>query len=429
MNEPETSGAAATAAANPLKRSLADMQCGQSTSDADATAAADRDALVRERRALEQSCQSGGGGGTAAAAAQPAWTAAAIEFAQQRLHDADSVAHFRRLIAQIREEAAPTAAVPAAVTAVAAALTNGDERKETQSGSVAPTLPTISALPAVSIAAPLLPAVSPAVATPVTPATPATPAAAAASSAASSSSFGPLLATISDVSLLVPRGKYQLQLCSTGATFAVPAKPAKSLSFPWSDVDTVFDIADVNKRDWLLVVLLKKGRGVAVGKQIHHAFVVKMLATDKLKETRATVAAPVAASELADAQSRMQSFLNENAFTGATKLSSGMVSLLRLVPALRSVQFVSHEPAIFSSLKQLPCVSCKLGVEDGALYFLRTGLLFIKPVLYIPLADLDGITPARGMSSTFDMVRCTGALMRACFLCFRSSPTRSLAAG
>lgn len=418
--------AAAPSPSHPLKRSLDDMSSDHDASDASLSAA--RDALMRERRALEQSFQSGGGGGaTAAATAQPVWSAAAVEFALQRLHDADAVAHFRRLVAHIRE-ATPHAAT---ATPAAAALANGDERKETESDSAAPILPTISAASApsaVSVAAPPLPAVSPAAATPITPATPATPAAAASSPSSSSSSSGSLLATISDVSLLVPRGKYQLQLSSTGATFAVPATPAKSLSFAWSDVDTVFDVADVNKRDWLLVLLLKKGRGVAVGKQTHHAFVVKMLATDKLKETRASVAAPVAASELADAQTRMQSYLNEHAHTGATKLSSGMVSLLRLVPALRSVPFVSHEPGIFSSLKQLPCVSCKLGVEDGALYFLRTGLLFIKPVLYIPLADLDGITPARGMSSTFDMVRALTHI-RTCFCLRWRGDIGSLAAG
>jgi hypothetical protein len=325
---------AAATVHNPLKRSLEQSNSNGIAEDAQM----ERDRYVQEQHALEQLLQGRIGGSV-----DPmSWAAEATTFAHTHLKDADAVGSFRHLCESILK--------------VTVKQPPQDEQKQ------APMLPVMN-LPVPQL--PVMP--SPvATASPVGSPVASIPVAVPAD----------LLATVSDISLLVPRGKYQLQLTSSGATFAIPATSAKSLSFPWSNVLTVFDVADGNKRDWLVVILLKKGTGVLVGKQQHHAFVIKMLATEKLKEGRVTLGAPLSSPAHAQAQSKMQTYLDSNA--GEVKLNSGLVALLRSIPALQHASFVAHDPAIFTSQKQLPCVGCKLGVQDGFLYLLRTGLLFIK---------------------------------------------------
>ena len=370
-----------------------------SSSDAAQTDVAQsaRDALMHERRLLESQLKH---------ASAPSWSSAAAQFAAAHLAEATAVRDFRLLCDTIQRGSEATAeSSPAASTS--------DERKEM---AAAPTLPSMQTA-AVTVKPPILPVMLPASA-----AASSSSAAAAASPAASPTASSPaaspstgtdptdVLVSYSDISLLVPRGKYTLHLCSSGAVFAQPPGPkSQSHSIPWGAVSAVIDVVDVFKRDWYVVITLRKdAKPIVVGKQTHWAVVIKMQANEKLKDGRAKVATglPAAAKdpESRGVMGRIQALLDAqtSAHPPAT-LSSSLVASLREIPALAGVPFVAHDPSIFSSQKSLPCVSCKLGVEDGALYFLRTGLLFIKPVMYLPLSELDGITPARGAAGTFDM--------------------------
>jgi hypothetical protein len=225
-----------------------------------------------------------------------------------------------------------------------------------------------------------------------------------------------------DASVLVPRGKYQLQLTSTGANLLVPAQPAKSSSLLWSDVETVVDVADVNKRDWLVVLLLKKGRGLSLGKQTHSAVVLKFLATEKLKDKRIVVGASLSAVDLAAAQvqQRMQDYLNHN--EGLCAIRSARTRYFHIAERTRLCGMQTRRRgwrAVSATHRSVPrCATIKQTAEqvseshahDVVCCVLRMccplaspGLLFIKPVVSIPLAQLDGILPARGMASSFDM--------------------------
>lgn len=221
---------------------------------------------------------------------------------------------------------------------------------------------------------------------------------------ASVGSLSDVLLTIADLSVLAPKGKFTLVLTLSHLHLTNPSAPAKNLALAWSDVDLVCDVPDLNKRDWLLVLQLKKDKGLLVGKKTQPAIVLKFLMTEKVKEGRFIVAAPSSASSAAAVTTlqRMQAFVQSGGFVGS-KVSAGVLHLMRMIPSMQRTTVVGHEAAIYDSLKKLPCVGCHHGVDDGALYFLRTGLLFVKPVIYIAIADINGIDPARGASSTFDM--------------------------
>lgn len=214
------------------------------------------------------------------------------------------------------------------------------------------------------------------------------------STIASSPPSSALLFTVADVSCLAPRGKVQLELSMSHATLHQPNAPAKTLRFALSDVRCIYDLPDLNKRDWLVVVMMKAGRGLTVGKQTHQGVILKCVATEKLKPERVKI------------HENEQSVLGKqfrSIVSGGSLFRLALSSLLRAHPSLQSIPFITGESSIFQSHKSLPCVGCKHGVEDGALYLLRSGLLFIKPLVQVLVDEIDGITPARGASSTFDI--------------------------
>jgi hypothetical protein len=335
-----------------------------------------------------------------AASAAPEWHAHAIRFGASLPAGSSTRTDFIELMKRIKQQT-EAAGRPTANAVKAPILPPMQQPSITAAFSpVAP--PPAEVVVAVQSAVAQPPASSAASSTPAAPAAaaPAVPAAASAPAAAATLPADVLL-TIPDCSLLTPKGKFTLVLTPSQLLLTNPGAPAKNLAIQWKDVELLCDVPDLNKRDWLLVVQLKKDRSLLVGKKTQPAIVVKYLMTEKVKAARFIVASN-AGAENAPALHKIQSFVASAGFVGS-KFSAAVLSAMRLIPAMAQTTVVGAEPAIYDSLKKLPCVGCHHGVEDGALYFLRTGLLFVKPVIYIAIADINGIDPARGASSTFDM--------------------------
>lgn len=55
---------------------------------------------------------------------------------------------------------------------------------------------------------------------------------------------------------------------------------------------------------------------------------------------------------------------------------------------------------IFNSSKGAPFVRGYHGIQEGSLYMLAAGILFVKPVIFIPTAEIDSVMAGRGGSAT-----------------------------
>jgi hypothetical protein len=55
---------------------------------------------------------------------------------------------------------------------------------------------------------------------------------------------------------------------------------------------------------------------------------------------------------------------------------------------------------IFSSSKGAPFVRGYHGIQEGSLYLLGAGVLFIKPVIFLPVSAIDSVLAGRGGSAT-----------------------------
>lgn len=67
-----------------------------------------------------------------------------------------------------------------------------------------------------------------------------------------------------------------------------------------------------------------------------------------------------------------------------------------VVESLSGVALAKPQANLFTSLKQLPYLRCHKGTQEGVLYPLQCGVLFLKPSLFIPAEDVAAIAAGRG---------------------------------
>jgi hypothetical protein len=65
----------------------------------------------------------------------------------------------------------------------------------------------------------------------------------------------------------------------------------------------------------------------------------------------------------------------------------------------QTIQRSSH-PLFHSMMTQKPYVRCYKGIQEGALYPLANGLLFLKPMIFIPAEEIASLSAGRGGSSS-----------------------------
>lgn len=77
------------------------------------------------------------------------------------------------------------------------------------------------------------------------------------------------------------------------------------------------------------------------------------------------------------------------------------VVISSLVSTIRKLTIVTPNKDLFqSATKQRPYLKCYKGIQEGALYPLKNGLIFMKPLLFIPTEDIASITAGRGGSGS-----------------------------
>ena len=59
------------------------------------------------------------------------------------------------------------------------------------------------------------------------------------------------------------------------------------------------------------------------------------------------------------------------------------------------------KPSVFATLQggSKPFLRCYKGVQEGALYPLSSGLLFLKPMIFLAASEIESITAGRGGSA------------------------------
>mmetsp|Transcript_19242 Transcript_19242/g.41348 ORF Transcript_19242/g.41348 Transcript_19242/m.41348 type:complete len:451 (-) Transcript_19242:544-1896(-) len=211
----------------------------------------------------------------------------------------------------------------------------------------------------------------------------------------------PSLLTLPQLSLQTPRGRFDVHLGRRGLSFLPPSRGAQVVAglteIPWSDVRIVIRVpkldaaqkANTPVRAYYIVLALQKP--FQVGKQHHSCVVFNVdgvkpyphLGSLKLQE----VATETDAAMISKWQGMLSS-LQAQPSPQAEHETLGMI--------LKQAAGKDHieEPDIEMS----PCPYFKVyrGVDEGGLYPLRTGLLFLpKPALYIPSDDIRRIATGR----------------------------------
>jgi hypothetical protein len=98
-----------------------------------------------------------------------------------------------------------------------------------------------------------------------------------------------------------------------------------------------------------------------------------------------------------------QVLLNLNRSSNATakstygnELSESAIFLLAIQEAT-GLTATRHQPALFSTIRdQKPYLKCYRGTQEGAIYPLKCGVLFIKPMLFIATDDIAALAAGRG---------------------------------
>jgi len=68
----------------------------------------------------------------------------------------------------------------------------------------------------------------------------------------------------------------------------------------------------------------------------------------------------------------------------------------KLVRRLTDKSVDIPRPAIFSSKKDKPYLLCHKGIQEGAVYPMKSGVIFVKPLLYIPFNEIASVSAGRG---------------------------------
>lgn len=69
----------------------------------------------------------------------------------------------------------------------------------------------------------------------------------------------------------------------------------------------------------------------------------------------------------------------------------------KLVRKLTNKSIDVPRPAIFTSkTKDRPYLLCYKGIQEGAVYLMKSGVIFVKPLLYIPFNEIASVSAGRG---------------------------------
>ena len=194
------------------------------------------------------------------------------------------------------------------------------------------------------------------------------------------------LLTFLDLSFVQPRGKFDVHFTDCALVFVSSGKQPSTILLPFTSLGQLAAVPDVNKKDRCVLLSLRPtAEPLLVGKSKLYQLLLKIDATRQTTDTKA----------LRFPQSTTQP-------TSTTIADHFIATLRQHCPAL---PVVTPQADTFKSTAGSPCISCYYGTNDGQLYPLSTGLLFLqRPVVWVALETVDGIEVTRsGGGKTFDV--------------------------
>ena len=182
------------------------------------------------------------------------------------------------------------------------------------------------------------------------------------------------LLVVAEAQFVEPRGRLKTTISLTG--ILIDGKAMTSF-VPWSSIDNIVCVPSylTTKKEGEDLLILNLGKaGILNGnKKIYN------LVWNLNKNTNTVIEA---------------SFGQAN-FSGT---ESEVVNAL--ITRLSGQKTVVPNPSLFQTITtSKPFLRCYKGIQEGALYFLKSGLLFVKPVLFIPVDAIASIGAGRGGNS------------------------------
>ena len=195
------------------------------------------------------------------------------------------------------------------------------------------------------------------------------------------------LVSFLDVSFVQPRGKFDVHVTDTALVLTSTGKQSSTTLVPFACLGLLVAVPDVNRKDrCILLGLLPTAASVAVGKTTLRQLLLKIDTTRKTTDPKA-IRLPQP---------------TRYALTHTTVADQLLTVLRQYCPR---VSVVTPQFDTFKSTAAATSISCYHGTNDGQLYPLSTGLLFIqRPVVWVALETVDGIEVRRsGGGKVFDL--------------------------
>lgn len=186
---------------------------------------------------------------------------------------------------------------------------------------------------------------------------------------------GESIATLLDVNLAVPRGKYtidfyQRSLRFHGMTF--------NYNIEYRNITKGFVLPMANESQVSIVLQLNKDKPIYQGQTVYR-YIVMQIKKDIVVDIRTKVN-----PELIDQTPALKEL--EPSFTGAQ--FQVFIDLLKRIASIGLVQPGNY----FESKAKQPCVKANVKAQPGWLYMLKQSLIFIpKPVLYFRVEDIQSV--------------------------------------
>ena len=204
-------------------------------------------------------------------------------------------------------------------------------------------------------------------------------------------SFDPstVLSTYVDVSFVQPRGKFDVHVTDNAFILTSSGKQPSTTFLPYTSLGQLAAVPDVNRKDWCVLLQLRPTAApLVVGKTSLSQVLLKVDTTRKTTDAKAI---------------RLPQQPAHSQPLPTVTIAAHFLSTLRKYCS--TLPLVTPEPATFSSTASTASISCYYGTNDGQLYPLSAGLLFLqRPVVWVALETVDGIEVKRsGGGKTFDL--------------------------
>ncbi|KAL3783600.1 hypothetical protein HJC23_002104 [Cyclotella cryptica] len=223
-----------------------------------------------------------------------------------------------------------------------------------------------------------------------------------------------------EVSCTTPRGKFLLQLHQNGIVLANPKKAEEQITIASSQVENVIWF---RKEEEYKKLKQRQSSGKVNSKSLMVPGHMILICLNPSEETdgvkvifrnkqmnQVCLQLPAYFIEGGSGEKEKECFTEKEWWDGLIKaLCSDNVSMIRVLANMDKPSYTSHgdsftfqsEGASGSSTttEGMPYVGCYHGLNDGALYPLRDGLLFFKPPLFVHRSKLASISCGRGSGS------------------------------